>query len=490
LMEKFEVCFRIKEDNVPFEQQRSIIPSLLGDEPPSELARWWSDSTHFGMTSTEKIVKFNVIPKEMVGRLLVRLHFQMEEKLIWKTGMYFDKRSCKALVRVHLEDNSLEISVKGSKRSECVQLMEEITNYMKSCASLYPSVTFIQYGRSTYNKEALIDLDTCLQEYNKPKNESTLRCPSTRQLVDPQMVLLDAGLIDEVDSSQKERHWWETVPDSKWKQQGEVNSYWTYEFIADGAIIDQHFSGILKTVLGGSPLLAQVKYAYALHNKLLLEGFLYFYKSLLGKVTASRSLFKKDDYKLFPDHERRTYFLSFFQALVQKYSQLNQTQRGESIHAIPMIQGTNEQSALSICQNGFATVATLDEGFYGKGIYFTGDLEYASKYAKETTKGKVFLVALTLPGNPFPVTENPHFDEKGNNFKTVDANGKEKIIPNPSGYYGKTARSGYQSHYTIVSKTTLGQAFPIDDTYDPKLHADELVVFQDPQALPLFLIYV
>jgi len=34
---------------------------------------------------------------------------------------------------------------------------------------------------------------------------------------------------------------------------------------------------------------------------------------------------------------------------------------------IPMIQGTIEDAAWKISKNGFGTVATSDEGFYGRG---------------------------------------------------------------------------------------------------------------------------
>jgi len=32
-----------------------------------------------------------------------------------------------------------------------------------------------------------------------------------------------------------------------------------------------------------------------------------------------------------------------------------------------MYQGTSEEAAWKICQNGFGVVGALDEGFYGKG---------------------------------------------------------------------------------------------------------------------------
>jgi hypothetical protein len=51
---------------------------------------------------------------------------------------------------------------------------------------------------------------------------------------------------------------------------------------------------------------------------------------------------------------------------------------------------------------------------------------------------------------------------------------------------------GYQSHYTVVVKRSVFQAFPIQEVADfnQKKQADELVVFGLPQSLPLFVIYL
>jgi len=131
----------------------------------------------------------------------------------------------------------------------------------------------------------------------------------------------------------------------------------------------------------------------------------------------------------------------------------------------------------------YSTVATTDEGYYGKGIYFTSDFSYAEKYAKTNVNGeKVFVIAVTIPGNVFPVLEHP--------FQSDDISTR---TPNPHGYYGAACHTGYQSHYTIV-KRVVDQAFPVlfkkgQTKFDPLNHADELVIFQDAQALPLFLVF-
>ena len=61
---------------------------------------------------------------------------------------------------------------------------------------------------------------------------------------------------------------------------------------------------------------------------------------------------------------------------------------------IPMFHGSSEKPVSQILQQGFATVATLDAGWYGqgiyivfhsqltnKGIYFTSCMEYAKYFS-------------------------------------------------------------------------------------------------------------
>ena len=120
---------------------------------------------------------------------------------------------------------------------------------------------------------------------------------------------------------------------------------------------------------------------------------------------------------------------------------------------------------------------------------------------------KVFLISLVIPGNPYPVTEIPF---------TEDETGKI-LEYNPDGFYGKACQPGYQSHFTLsldlsfhcstsnkqqtTNKTSklVGPRdkknqentgpFPIQGTFDAQRDADELVVFESAQAVPLFIVY-
>ena len=139
-----------------------------------------------------------------------------------------------------------------------------------------------------------------------------------------------------------------------------------------------------------------------------------------------------------------------------------------------MVQGTSENAAHRIAKNGFGTVATLDHGYYGQGMYLTSRMAYAAGYAYNAVKdekGKplVFVVCLVIPGNPLPISEPPH---------------TENQQPNPTGFLGKPCWPGYESHYTTVDVS----GDPLKEPHTA-VSPDELVVFSPSQVLPLFLVY-
>jgi len=127
---------------------------------------------------------------------------------------------------------------------------------------------------------------------------------------------------------------------------------------------------------------------------------------------------------------------------------------------VPMFHGTNDEIAKRIAENGFGVVTGTDSGFYGRGfllhfpsyfpasirkianmkpfvfnsgIYFTSDVEYAKFYSKES-RMKVVIIALTLPGNVYPITEAPFADS-------------EREVS--SGLNGQAFKDGFQSHYIL-----------------------------------------
>ena len=111
---------------------------------------------------------------------------------------------------------------------------------------------------------------------------------------------------------------------------------------------------------------------------------------------------------------------------------------------IPLYQGTSENAAYRIVTNGFGTTSkddatSKDDGYYGRGIYFTSSMKYAARYATPTKRGKVFLLSLVITGNVFPVTEHPFKQKPDGGIEYMsDENGKTKPVPNPQGYLGES----------------------------------------------------
>lgn len=201
------------------------------------------------------------------------------------------------------------------------------------------------------------------------------------------------------------------------------------------------------------------------------RGFLYQQHHL------SPDLFKKKDHDKMEDAALRSEYLNRLNGRCQGFSALNLqgkpfegTSEDEKTQVVPMAHGTREAVGWKIAQSGFGIVSSLDVGWYGQGIYFTSDINYAQEYAEKSTQDcsklhrvKVLLIALANPGNSFPVTEDPS---------------------GPGGFRGKNCRTGYQSHYSVVN--TLG--FPSRQANQSGTK-DELVVFELAQALPKYLIY-
>ena len=127
---------------------------------------------------------------------------------------------------------------------------------------------------------------------------------------------------------------------------------------------------------------------------------------------------------------------------------------------IPVLHGTDFLTAEHIAQTGFAALSSLDEGYYGRGIYFTSSLPYTLIYACAKRRPAVVISYINM-GNPYPVTER---HDTSNSFK------------------GRAIKPGYNSH--IVRTNKRGRVYAeSDDTL-----CDEFVIPQESQILPAFIV--
>lgn len=124
--------------------------------------------------------------------------------------------------------------------------------------------------------------------------------------------------------------------------------------------------------------------------------------------------------------------------------------------------GTDADVASKICETGFASLQTLDAGYYGQGIYFTTYAHYTLTYFAQRKHPSIVL-SWVVPGNVFPVTE----DRKS-----------------PQSLCGLALKSGYNSHYVVTNRN--------GDIPDPEdtVHFDEIVVGQESQISPAFILSI
>jgi len=202
----------------------------------------------------------------------------------------------------------------------------------------------------------------------------------------------------------------------------------------------------------------EIRKVYAIHNPCLIENFENARGYLAARHTGRTAEFNRDWHEVGTNLDQRQHFMNQLNGIIHNYNMLylnNEIFRPYNLPPLlPMIHGANENSAWPICSNGFGTVSKLDEGWYGT---------YAAPNVNEGG-AKPFILALVCPGNVFPVTEHPQL---------------------PGSCKGQACKTGFQSHYTVVQKQ---DGLPFMN--GPVLGApDELIVFQEAQAVPLFVFY-
>jgi len=219
----------------------------------------------------------------------------------------------------------------------------------------------------------------------------------------------------------------------------------------------------------------RISKVYAICNPGLYTAFDQYKHGLNEKFRVNSQLFLSYDWRNASDVAQKQHVCDNF----QKYKDKFPWNVGAPVSVIPMLHGTTRETSWHIARTGLTTVSEVDDGYYGKGIYITSDCLYARQYSASSCAGQqssklCLVLSVVIPGNPFFVTEH---HEGVNSLR-----GKALIS------------RGYQSHYCNVyamgdesKKRRIGHVW--DDSVPGEDAADELVVFQDAQVLPLFIIH-
>ncbi|MET0650724.1 MAG: COR domain-containing protein [Pyrinomonadaceae bacterium] len=101
LMRKFSLCFAF-----PDEEQRYLIPELLGKEEPEEAAAFPpGDCLNFEY-------HYGVLPEGLIPRFIVRSHTLSRGRARWRSGVILAYEDCKALVKAEPAERRVLVRVK------------------------------------------------------------------------------------------------------------------------------------------------------------------------------------------------------------------------------------------------------------------------------------------------------------------------------------------------------------------------------------------
>jgi len=197
VMEKFEVSFPLQRDpSVPFEERSSLITSFLPDTLPPEKRRdhWPIDPPSNLKVEVERAVFFNVLPEELVSRLLVRLQSLIQENLVSRRNLILrDRNGNLANLEISVENNSLCATLRGEKLESCEALMKQIIYEIDYTCKNYSGVARWESVRSPFSQTAQIPMDEILRDQKLPIEDRTLQCPDTHFPLSPDYLLHLAG---------------------------------------------------------------------------------------------------------------------------------------------------------------------------------------------------------------------------------------------------------------------------------------------------------
>jgi len=284
LMEKFEICFKLKEDEgKPFYDQRSLIVSYLPENKPNDLSIYWPNELSNKNEEIERTIIFNMIPKEMVSRLFVCLQHKIEDQCIWRYGMAFiskENKNIRAFVTAATElidqngiertnsnsnnqkseqielknndqfkiKNQIIIKVRGENLKDRKEIMDNIVEEIWKCSKKYPGVVCYQMTSSPFDSSSngLIQLSDCLLEITKPKEKQGILCPTTKKMINPIELLLKSGMIYQSEIiEEKKKEIEEAIKDLK--EKNNFNDDQTQELLNNPQLKIILMTEILKT---------------------------------------------------------------------------------------------------------------------------------------------------------------------------------------------------------------------------------------------------
>eukprot|EP01114_Cavostelium_apophysatum_P016478 TRINITY_DN4697_c0_g1_i1.p1 TRINITY_DN4697_c0_g1~~TRINITY_DN4697_c0_g1_i1.p1 ORF type:complete len:778 (+),score=148.97 TRINITY_DN4697_c0_g1_i1:81-2414(+) len=259
-------------------------------------------------------------------------------------------------------------------------------------------------------------------------------------------------------------HPWEFSPlllkDQGWQSKAN-DSYSVFKLVDGDQVLHRDMLKNLLTMWNnffqGSSF--SIKSAYAVENATLKQPFEHTRNKLRMRAQQDADTFRQEDWQ---DDEAKVWVMDYCRNRINQFAH-NLT---GSPHVIPVLHGLrNEEACWSICQNGFATLSSLDSGYYGNGMYFTTSAKYAHDLYCNP-ENPVLLISWLVLANPFPATENP--------------NGRDSLL-------GKPLKPRHDAHYVMVDRG--GMPFARANVGSQPIY-DEIVVVQESQILPAYVVFL
>jgi len=350
LMIKFEVCFTLESDrDKPFFEQRSLVPALLPEKlrPDREkkevkelnsgerekLAKfhlaWPRDPPFQRFIQLERIIKFNVVPMELVSRLLVRLHPLIQEGLVWRNDVLIFDRSENSQGWIHadLDHNRFVVALRGSDLACCMNLMDFIIREVMLSLSRHPGVTWIEAIRSPYDPDISLDVTVVKEDAARGEDERTLVCPSSLLPIKAEVLLLAAGYSTPEAQEEDARAPWNvsskkelifSILEGNWAEQGPL-----FDLFKE-----------LYTYMGGE--LKNVKRVYAMNNMILKSSFYNYREVITEKHRDTSTIFKRDDWKYTSDWKQRKNFLLHLSQKINHFRRKNWNDGSKVLCLLPI----------------------------------------------------------------------------------------------------------------------------------------------------------
>ncbi|CAF1333893.1 unnamed protein product [Adineta steineri] len=178
-----------------------------------------------------------------------------------------------------------------------------------------------------------------------------------------------------------------------------------------------------------------------------------------------------------PDFKGETNLEERHKVLQRLESLYKEVKSNRKANIIRVWHGTDANLLPQLLGEGFASLGILDDGWFGKGIYFSSSAEYASRYCWEKAD-PCLLMCYVLILNPFPVTTNDApFDVKPRQFS----------------FYGRGNYHTHQCHYIPVAPVSTKESNmdfrPPPNGTDNAIY-DELVIFDSAFILPQVVVHL